>query len=241
MRRFETSVRLNPRTGKAKEERREYGTPHPHPRSIFKVASKFATHLLVTVQLGKFVDALDPIVPSPSAFPVTTSVTVPSPVVVVVAAPAVPKVAPAPTPASAPPAAPVPAPAPVPTAVPRVHPIRDRHLHRPNSLTASRPLSPKPRASLFPTQHPPPRLPRLPDLFPPFTRFPAFFSWYTQNRAPRTLVCRSRPAAARAWSVEIPSFGSRFFLPPERGKERAGEGAHTHLYTPQAQRRRSRR
>ena len=131
---------------------------HPPPRSIFKVASKFATHLLVTVQLGQFVDALDPIVPSPSAFPVTTSVTVPSPVVVVVAAPAVPKVAPAPTPASAPPAAPVPAPAPVPTAVPRVHPIRDRHLHRPNSLTASRPLSPKPRASLFPTQHPP-RLP----------------------------------------------------------------------------------
>ena len=167
--------------------------PPPPPRSIFKVASKFATHLLVTVQLGQFVDALDPIVPSPSAFPVTTSVTVPSPVVVVVAAPAVPKVAPAPTPASAPPAAPVPAPAPVPTAVPRVHPIRDRHLHRPNSLTASRPLSPKPRASLFPTQHTTP--PRLPDLFPPFTTFPDF---YTQNRAPRTLVCRSRPAAARA-------------------------------------------
>ena len=225
MRRFETSVRLNPRTGKAKEERREYGTPTP-PRSIFKVASKFATHLLVTVQLGQFVNALDPIVPSPSAFPVTTSVTVPSPVVVVVAAPAVPKVAPAPTPASAPPAAPVPAPAPVPTAVPRVHPIRDRHLHRPNSLTASRPLSPKPRALPVPHTTPTTPPPRLPDLFP-FTRFPAFFRWYTQNRAPRTLVCRSRPAAARAWSVEIPSFGSRFFLPPERGKERAGEGAHT--------------
>ena len=211
--------------------------PPPPPRSIFKVASKFATHLLVTVQLGQFVDALDPIVPSPSAFPVTTSVTVPSPVVVVVAAPAVPKVAPAPTPASAPPAAPVPAPAPVPTAVPRVHPIRDRHLHRPNSLTASRPLSPKPRASLFPTQHTTPRLPASRTSFLLSQHFLIFtlkialpvHSFAGAVRRRLELECRN------------PLFRVAFFPAPERGGKERGGGRSTHLYTAQRSGRRSRR
>ena len=197
--------------------------PTPHPRSIFKVASKFATHLLVTVQLGQFVDALDPIVPSPSAFPVTTSVTVPSPVVVVVAAPAVPKVAPAPTPASAPPAAPVPAPAPVPTAVPRVHPIRDRHLHRPNSLTASRPLSPKPRASLFPTQHPP----RLPASRTSFHNISCIFPLvHSKSRSPYTRL--PEPSGGGS-SLECrnPLFRVAFF-PAPRARKRKGRGRSTH-------------